>query len=182
MCWLILTFEAAAGNGARAVNAPRVELAGQLTARLWLPVLAGALIFPLMNVAGPELRGVLRAYAWPAAALMAWFPLTALRTAEAGDIHNVMSTALRRWVSGLLPFIGWVGVAGVGFFAFHVMSRWLVSLIADHALVAAPTAAALRCIGTGLAVWMLGAWVAIQVDRLPPGVNYARPARKSAPA
>jgi hypothetical protein len=165
MCWLILSFESFSRPAKKAVKSLRADVTGQYTVRLWLPALAGAVAFPFMDAAGDELRGVLRAYAWPAAALLAWFPLTALRFTEAGHIHGVLASALRRWAAGLVPFTGWLTVAGVHFFAFHLFSGWLVSRCDDGSWLRASLAIAFHGIWPFLAVRMLGAWVAIQVDK-----------------
>jgi hypothetical protein len=180
MCWLMLAFEAACRPPSRSPKIRMAEMAGQCTARLWLPVLAGAAVFPLMDLASPGLQSVLRLYAWPAAALLAWFPLTALRTPEAGEIHTVVSTAIRRWGSGMLPFTGWLAVAGTCFFAFHLLTGWLTSLCPDGSWWRAATALLTAVAEAWLAVWMLGAWVAIQMDRLPSATKNARSSRREA--
>jgi hypothetical protein len=180
MCWLIVSLESFCRASGRAGKGRRADVTGQYTVRLWLPVLAGAVAFPLMDAADEELRGVLRAYAWPAAAIFAWFPLTALRFIEAGHIHSVLASALRRWVAGLLPFTGWLTIAGVHFFAFHLLSGWLVTQCDDGSWLRAAVAIAFHGIWPVLAVRMLGAWVAIQVDRFPPDTKNARPERHSA--
>ncbi len=173
MCWLILAFESVCRGPAKA-KVRWAEMSGQFTARLWFVVFTGAVAFPLMDWLSADTRGILRYYAWPAAALLAWFPFTALRSAEAGEIHTVFSVALRRWAAGIVPFLGWIAVAGVHFFTLHLLSGWLVSLCPDgswyHALLAGFFAAA----QVALAVWMLGAWVAIQVDKVPAALKDRR--------
>ena len=182
MCWLLLSFESASRAPARAAKTRWAEMTGQYTVRLWLPVLAGAVAFPLMDAAKADLRAVLRAYAWPAAALLAWFPLTALRSSEAGEIHSVFSVALRRWGAGLLPFSGWLAVAGMHFFAFHLCSRGLISLCPDGSWWREAVTFVFHSAWAWLAVWMLGAWVAMQVDRLPSGAKDAAFSRRNVSA
>jgi hypothetical protein len=180
MCWLILSFESICRSPVKAAKIRWAEMTGQYTVRLWLPVLAAAVAFPLMDAASPELRGVLRVYAWPVAALLAWFPLTALRSSEAGEIHSVLSVALRRWGTGVLPLTGWLAVAGAHFFAFHLLAGWLIALCPAGSWWRAGAAFLSHSAWAALAVWMLGAWVAIQVDSLPSGTKNARPTRPPA--
>jgi len=166
MCWLILTFETAC----RAPEKSKVrwpEMTGQYTARLWLLALIGAVAFPLHDWLPPGARDILRWYVWPAALLLAWFPFTALRSTEAGEIHTVCLVALRRWGAGLLPFAGWLCVAGVYFLAFHLLSDWLVSLCPAGTWYRHALAGIFHTAWAVPAVWMLGAWVAMQVEKVP---------------
>jgi hypothetical protein len=180
MCWLILQFEAICRAPLNAAKIRWVEMTGQFTVRLWLPILAGSVAFPLMDAAGPELRGVLRVYAWPLAALLGWFPLTALPSSGAGEIHSVIGTALRRWGAGLLPFTGWLAVAGTHFFAFQLLSGWAMAFCPDGSWWRSGAALLFNSAWAALAVWMLGAWVCIQVDRMPFVKKDARALRHSA--
>jgi hypothetical protein len=180
MCWLMLSFEAACRAPAKVAKIRRAEMTGQYTARLWLPVLVGAVVFPIMDESSADVRTVLRFYAWPVAGLLAWFPVTALRATEAGEIHTVVGIALRRWGAGLLPFTGWLAVAGTYFFAFHLGTGWLISLCPDNSWPRAAMAILTAGAEVWLAVWMLGAWVAIQVDRLPSATKDARSSRRQA--
>lgn len=182
MCWLVFSFETIFQTPQKPASIRSVEMTGFYAARLWLPILAGAVAFPLMDAAGGELRGVLRIYAWPVAVLLAWFPLTALHSTEAGEIHTVLRTALHRWGAGLLPLTGWLAVAGAHFFLFHLAAGWLFSLCPDNSWGRAVLAFISRGAWAWLAVWMLGAWVAIQVDRLPGAIKDARPVRRDVAA
>ena len=182
LCWLILSFETASRGPVKTAKTRPAELTGQYTARLWLPVLAGTVAFPLLDYASADASMVLRFYVWPLAALLAWFPLTALRSAEAGEIHTVVSVAVRRWGTGVLCFAGWVVVAGMHFFAFHLGSGWLLSLCVDGSWWQAAVALLSAGAWAWLAAWMLGAWIAIQVDRLPSGAKDARSSRLHASA
>lgn len=166
MCWLFLAFETACRGPAQA-KIRRAEMAGQCTARLWVMVFIGAVTFPLMDWLSDDTRGILRWFAWPAVALLAWFPFTALRSTEAGEIHTVFSVALSRWAAGILPFAGWCAVAGVHFFALHLLTGWLVSLCPDGTWYRSIIAGILAAAQVALAVWMFGAWVTIQVDKVP---------------
>jgi len=168
MCWLILSFESACRTPEKA-KVPRPDLTGQCTARLWLLAFIGAVAFPLHDWITPGTREILRWYAWPAALLLAWFPFTALRSGEAGEIHTVCIVALRRWVAGLVPFAGWLCVAGVWFLAFHLLSGWFVSLCPEESWYRAALAGLFRTAWAVPAVWMLGAWIAMQVDKVPAG-------------
>jgi hypothetical protein len=167
MCWLILCFESASRTPEKA-KVPRPDLTGQYTARLWLLAFIGAVAFPLHDWITPSTRDILRLYAWPAAMLLAWFPFTALRSTEAGEIHTVCTVALRRWGAGMLSFAGWLCVAGAGFMVFHLLSGWLVSLCPAGTWYRAVVAGVFRTAWAGLAVWMLGAWIAMQVEKIPP--------------
>ena len=174
MCWLILAFETAC----RAPEKTKIrwmEMAGQYTARLWLLAFIGAVAFPLMDWLSADTRHLLRWYAWPAALLLAWFPFTALRSSEAGEIHTVCIVALRRWGAGLVPFLGWLCVAGVHFLAFHLLSGWLGSLCPPASWSHAVVAGIFQIAWVVLAVWMLGAWVAMQVEKVPAA---AKPRRR----
>jgi hypothetical protein len=166
MCWLILSFESACRAPEKA-KVPRPDLTGQYTVRLWLLAFIGAVAFPLNDWINPDTRDILRWYVWPAALLLAWFPFTALRATEAGEIHTVCTVAVRRWGAGLLPFSGWLCVAGVWFLAFHLLSGWLVSLCPEGTWYRAGVAGVSRTAWAVLAVWTLGAWVAMQVDQVP---------------
>ncbi len=166
MCWLILSFESACRTPAKA-KVPRPDLTGQYTARLWLLAFAGAVVFPLNDWISEGTRDILRWYAWPAALLLAWFPFTALRSGEAGEIHTVCLVALRRWVAGLLPFAGWLCVAGVWFLAFHLLGGWLVSLCPEGTWNRALVSAVFHTAWAVLAVWLLGAWIAMQLQQIP---------------
>lgn len=166
MCWLILAFETAC----RAPEKTKIrwaEMTGQYTVRLWLVAFIGSVVFPLTDWLRPETREILRWYAWPAALLLAWFPYTALRSKEAGEIHTVCIVALQRWGSGLLIFFGWLCVAGVWFLAFHLLSGWLVSLCPSETWYRAAVAGVFHTVWALVAVWLLGAWVAMQVDKMP---------------
>jgi hypothetical protein len=166
MCWLILAFETACRTPEKS-KIRWFEMTGQYTARLWLPAFAGTIAFPLMDWLTPDTRALLRWYAWPAALALAWFPFTALRSTEAGEIHTVCIVALRRWSAGLLSFLGWLAVAGVWFLAFHLLAGWLVSLCPAGSWYHAAVTGVFHTLSAVLAVWMLGAWVAIQVDKVP---------------
>ena len=173
MCWLILAFETAC----RAPEKTKIrwaEMTGQYTARLWLLAMAGTIALPLMDWLSPGTRMILRGYAWPLALVMAWFPFTALRSTEAGEIHTVCIVALRRWGAGLLPFLGWLCVSGVHFLALHLLSGWLVSLCPAGTWYRAGVAGIFQTAGALLAVWMLGAWVTIQVDKTPAATKQRR--------
>lgn len=173
MCWLFLSFETACRGPANA-KIRWAELTGQFTVRLWLVGFVGAAVFPLLDWLSGDTRGVLRWYAWLVAALLAWFPFTALRSSEAGEIHTVFSVALRRCALGILPFLGWVAVAGVHFFALHLLSGWLASLCPDGSWYRAVIAGFFAAVQVALAVWMLGAWVAIQVEKVPAALKDRR--------
>jgi hypothetical protein len=178
MCRLMLAFEAACRVPAKSTKVRWAEVTGQYTARLWLPVLIGAVVFPVIDLASADMRALLRWYAWPAVALLAWFPFTALRAADAGEIHTVFRIALQRWAGGLMGFAGWFAVAGVQFFAFHLLCGWSISWLPRGTWWQA--AAGVLCHGAWvwLAVWMLGAWIAIQVEHRGPSTQTAR-ARRS---
>lgn len=173
MCGLFLAFETACRGPAKA-KIRWAEMTGQYTARLWFVVLIGTVAFPLMDWLSPGLRGILRWYAWPAVVLLAWFPFTALRSTEAGEIHTVFTIALRRWASGLLPFTGWAAVAGIHFFALHLPGGWLVSLCPDGSWYRALVAGCFAAVQAALAVWMLGSWIAVQVDNVPVALKERR--------
>lgn len=179
LCWVILTFETACRKPDKSSKVRRMEMTGLYTARLWFPALVATVLFPLLELAGPELRGLLRAYAWPAAALLAWLPWTALRSAEAGEIHTVFRVALRRWVSGFPPFSGWLITAGVQLYAFHLLALWTVSFCPAGSVWRSLVSGIFQCGWAALAVYALGAWVAIQVDSTPSAVKDARSNRSS---
>ena len=111
---------------------------------------------------------------------LAWLPVTALRTAEAGEIHTAFRTALRRWWQGALPFLCWLAVAGAHFFLLHWLTGWLVSLCPADAWWREIPAIAGLVAWTWLAVWMLGAWACIQVDKLAPPAKEPRAPRRTA--
>ena len=173
MCWLFLSFETVCRGPAKA-KIRWAEMTGQFSARLWFMILIGTIVFPLTDWLSADVRGILRWYAWPAVVLLVWFPFTALRSTEAGEIHTVISVALGRWASGALAFFGWVAVAGVHFFALHLLSGWLVSLCPDGSWYLALTAGFFVAVQVALAVWMLGAWIAIQVDKIPAALKDRR--------
>ena len=169
MCWLLLVFETASRGGAK-TKIRWVEMTGQYTARLWPLAVLGSIAIPLAEWLRPDTLAIVRWYAWPVALLLAWFPFTALRSNEAGEIHTVCRVALQRWGSGALLFLGWLSVAGVWLLAFHLLREWLVSLCPDNTWYRTVLAGLLQTVWVLPAVWLLGAWVAMQVDKLPaPG-------------
>ncbi|HWB06966.1 MAG TPA: hypothetical protein VG796_28335 [Verrucomicrobiales bacterium] len=182
MCGLMLAFESACRARAKAPRMRFAEMTGQYTARLWLPVLAGTVAFPLMDLLNESVLTILCVYAWPLVALLAWFPLAAMRSTEAGDIHTVVSVALRRWGTGLPALTGWLAVAGTSFFALHLAFGGLLSLCPEGSWWRAAVTVFAAGVRAWLAVWMLGAWVAIQVDMLPSAAKVARASRRQAPA
>ena len=175
ICWLFLSFETASRGPAK-TRVRIAEMTGQFTARLWFIAFAGALVFPLLDWLSADMRGILRWYSWPAAALLAWFPFTALRSTEAGEIHTVFSVSLRRCGVGIVQFLGWAVVAGVHFFALHLLSNWLVSIYPDAAWYRAVTTGVFAAAQITLATWMLGAWVTIQGDTLATAIKERRKA------
>ena len=175
MCWLFLCFETACRGPAK-TKIRQAEMTGQFTVRLWLMVFIGAVVFPLTDWLSADMRGILRWYAWPVVALLAWFPFTALRSTEAGEIHTVFGVSLRRWAHGIVPFLGWVAVAGVHFFALHLPGGWMVSLCPAESWYRGLVAGFFAAAQAGLAVWMLGAWVAIQVEKVPAALKERRKA------
>ncbi|HEX2748670.1 MAG TPA: hypothetical protein VHM91_11770, partial [Verrucomicrobiales bacterium] len=54
MCRLIISFETACRGSVKTGKTRPAELTGQYTARLWLPVLAGAVAFPLLDYASAD--------------------------------------------------------------------------------------------------------------------------------
>lgn len=165
LCWLFLSFEAASRGPAKA-RVRMAEMTGQFTARLWFVAFAGAVVLPLLDWLSADMRGILCWYTWPVVSLLAWFPFTALRSTEAGEIHTVFSVSLRRCGRGIPQLIGWAVVAGVHFFALHLLSIWLGSLYPGIAWYRAITTGVFAAAQIALATWMLGAWITIQGDTL----------------
>lgn len=163
VCWLFLSFETASHGPAKA-KVRIAEMTGQFTPRLWFLAFAGAVVFPLIDWLSADMRSILRWYSWPVAALLAWFPFTALRSTEAGEIHTVFNVSLRRCGHGVIQFLGWTVVAGVHFFALHLLSLWLRSLYPDITWYRAITTGVFAAAQIALATWMLGAWITIQGD------------------
>lgn len=174
VCRLILTFETACRTPEKSAGVRWTEMTGLYTARLWLPVLAGTFLFPLLDHTSPGLLPLLRAIAWPAAALFAWLPATALRCAGAGAIHTVVRMALRRAAGGFIPFSGWLAAAAVPLGTWHLCGSALLSLCPPGSWWRPLTAGVVSSGSAALTVWVLGAWIAIQVDSAPPAVNDAR--------
>lgn len=179
--WLLQVFEAHSRAPEKAGRIRWMELAAQYVPRLWFMVLTGAVVFPLLDLLDADLRGILRFYAWPVVFLLPWFAITALRTAGANEIHTVFRTALRRWWRGAAAFFCWFAVAGTSFFLLHWFTCWLVSLCPAVAWWREIPALAGRLAWVWLAVWMLGAWACIQVDKLALPAKEKRAPRRSAP-
>lgn len=182
MVWLILTFEAAARSPGQPAKAVRWEITGQYATRLWIAAMAGTVLFPLMDYAGTELRSVLRAYAWPAAAMLAWLPWAALRAPEAGEIHVVFRSALHRLAAQFLPFLIWVLTAGVCLYGLHLASLLTATFAGTESWWQPVRQAIFGIAGSALAVFLLGSWVCIQTQLTPaPSQTSRSPRRKSAP-
>ena len=58
--------------------------------------------------------------------------------------------------------------------ALHLLSGWLVSLCPAGTWYRAGVAGIFQTAGALLAVWMLGAWVSIQVDKTPAATKQRR--------
>jgi hypothetical protein len=179
VCWLLLRFETHRRAPEKAAKIRWVELSAQYVPRLWFMVLAGAAAFPMMDLLSMELRSVLRFYAWPVVLVLAWFPVTALRTAEAGEIHTAFRTALRRSWQGAGAFLCWLAVAGASFFLLHWLTALLTSLCPEEAWWRQIPAVAGQVAWVWLAVWMLGAWACIQVDKLALPARETRAPRRT---
>ncbi len=178
--WLLQVFEAHSRAPEKAGKIRWMELAAQYVPRLWFMVLACAVAFPLMELLDAELGGILRIYIWPVVLLLPWFAITALRTATADEIHTVFLTALRRWWQGYASFFCWLAVAGVSFFMLHWITGMLVSLCPQASWWWEIPSLAGRLAWVWLAVWMLGAWVCIQVDKLALPAKEKRTLRRPA--
>ncbi len=178
MAWLTLSLQPGLRprSRSRSPKARPAEQAGEVLARFWPLVLCGAVAFPLLDLISP---GGTRLFLWPLAALVAWLPFTTAAGKEPGKTRAVMARALRRAGGGLLPFCGWLAVAGMVFFAFHLLAGALLSpLIPAGTPWRTAVSLLFSGLGGGLSVWMLGAWVAMQMDSLPSSpIRVARVSR-----
>ena len=146
--------------------------------RLWPLAVAGMVCFPLRDWLPVDMLTVLRAVAWPLAVIAAWLPYTLLHTRPPHHPRMAGGLAVQRLFQGLVPLMGWLMLAGVHLFLFHLATVWLRGMIPGDAWYRGPVALAAGACAAVLTAWLAGCWFAMEVDSLPAPKNKRSPSRK----
>ncbi len=178
--WLAMEAITGHRHAGKIIEPVTVAGAAAHAVRLWPLAVAGTLLFPLRDLLPADLLTILRAAAWPLAVIMAWLPYALLHSKPPHSLRSALSTATGRLVRGLIPLAGWIILAGVHLFLFHLGSVWLKNLLPGTAWYRGPVALAAGACSAVLTAWLAGAWFAMQVEVLP-AVKNKRARRKPTP-